>query len=239
MEKVVWLVWRSADADPDALGPWLLGALGDVVDRTHGVRLTVEDPAGAWMRRGALADGSLLAASVSVWLTSIDDREPVAAALAGAPATAVHAYLVAESVPLDYGERRTWPDGERSPGQSITTVFDQRHDIDDERFYGLWHGEHTPLSFEIHPFWSYIRNTVLRPLTPGAPPLRAIVYESVPEADDMFDLHRFFTTGGDKQVLGEQIARVDAHVASFADVDTLQTTPAREWILKTPPWGQA
>ena len=239
MEKVVWLLWRPADADPAALAPWLLDALAGVVADTHGVRVTVEDPAGSWMRRGALGDGSLLAASVSVWLTSIDLREPVAAALAGAPAAPVHAYLVAESVPLDYGDSRTWPDGERSPGQSITTVFDKRPDIDDDRFYALWHGEHTPLSFEIHPFNSYIRNTVLRPLTPGAPPLRSIVYEAVPMAEDMFDLHRFFGSGGDKQLLGERIAQVDAHVSSFADVDTLQTTPAREWILKTPPWGQA
>jgi hypothetical protein len=239
MEKVVWLVWRPADADAAALGPWLLDAVGGVVDDTHGVRITVEDPAGSWMRRGAQPDGSLLAASVSVWLTSIDGREPIAAALAGAPASMVHAYLVAESVPLDYGDRRTWPDGEQSPGQSITTVFDQRPDIDDDRFYALWHGEHTPLSFEIHPFWSYIRNTVLRPLTPGAPPLRSIVYESVPTAEDMFDLHRFFRSGGDKHLLGERIAQVDAHVSSFADVSTLETTPSREWILRTPPWGQA
>ena len=239
MEKVVWLLWRAPDADAAALGPWLLEAVGGALGDTHGVRVTVEDPAGSWMRRGAQPDGALLAASMSVWLPSIDLREPVAAALAGAPATSVHAYLVAESVPLDYGDRRTWPDGEQSPGQSITTVFDQRPDIDDDRFYALWHGEHTPLSFEIHPFWSYIRNTVLRPLTPGAPPLRAIVYESVPTTDDMFDLHRFFGSEGDKRLLGERIAQVDAHVASFADVSTLETTPAREWILRTPPWGQA
>ena len=238
MEKVIWVLWRSPDGDDSALEPWLLDAMSGVLDETHGVRVTVEDPAGAWMRRGALGDGSILAATVSVWFTSIDLREPVAAALAGAPASAVHAYLVAESVPLDYGDGRTWPDGERSPGQSITTVFDKRADIDDERFYALWHGEHTPLSFEIHPFWSYIRNTVLRPLTPGAPSLRSIVYESVPTQEDMFDLHRFFGSGGDKALLGERIAQVDAHVGSFADVATLETTPAREWILKTPPWGQ-
>lgn len=235
----MWVLWRPADDDPAPLEPWLLDSLAPVVDGTDGVRVTVEDPAGSWMRRGTLPDGSLLAATVSVWFGSIDDREPVAAALAGGPASPVHAYLVAESVPLDYGDERGWRDGERSPGQSITTVFDKRPDIDDERFFAIWHGEHTPLSFEIHPFWSYIRNTVVRPLTPGAPSLRAIVYESVPTAEDMFDLHRFFGSGGDQALLAERIAQVDTHVASFADAPGLQTTPSREWILKTPPWGQA
>jgi hypothetical protein len=234
VEKVVWVAWRGAGADPGELGPWLLDALGGVLDATHGVRVTVEDPAGSWMRRGSLPDGSLLAASASVWLTSIDEREPVAAALAGAPAAAVHAYLVAESVPRDYGSSRDWPDGERSPGQSITTVFDKRPDIDDDRFFAIWHGEHTPLSFEIHPFTSYVRNTVVRALTPGAPPLRGIVYEAVPSPEDMFDLHRFFGSGGDDAKLAEQIARVDAHVGSFAG--DLQTTPSREWILKSTNW---
>lgn len=237
MEKVVWVLWRGADADPSALGPWLLDALGGVVDGVHGVRVTVEDPDGSWMRRGAQPDGSLLAATASVWFTSIDDREPVAAALAGAPAAAVHAYLVAESVPLDYGSRRDWPDGELSPGQSITTVFDKRPDIDDDRFFAIWHGEHTPLSFEIHPITSYVRNTVVRALTPGAPDLRAIVYEAVPTRDDMFDLHRFFGSGGSNELLTERIATVDSHVGSFASPD-LQTTPTREWILKSPPWDR-
>lgn len=233
----MWVLWRSADDDPGAIGPWLVAALTEVLDETHGVRVTVEDPAGSWMRRGSGPGGALLGATASVWLTSIDEREHVAAALAGAPAAAVHAYLVAESVPKDYGPSRDWPDGERSPGQSITTVFDKRADIDDERFFAIWHGEHTPLSFEIHPFTSYVRNTVVRALTPGAPVLRGIVYEAVPSAEDMFDLHRFFGSGGDDAELGRQIERVDAHVASFSAA--LETTPSREWILRTPPWGQA
>lgn len=233
----MWVLRRAADDDPAPLGPWLLDALAPVAAGTHGVRVTVEDPAGSWMRRGAGPDGSLLAATASVWFTSIDDREHVAAALAGAPAAAAHAYLVAESVPLDHGAARDWPDGERSPGQSITTVFDKRPDIDDERFFAIWHGEHTPLSFEIHPFRSYIRNTVVRALTPGAPPLRGIVYEAVPSAEDLYDLHRFFGSGGDPAELRRRIERVDTHVASFASA--LETTPTHEWILRTPPWGQA
>lgn len=231
MEKVVWVLWRDADAE-GALGPWLLDALADVAGDTRGVTACIEDPSGSWMRRGELPGGALLGATVSVWLDSIDEREPVAAALAGAPAAAVHAYLVAESVPK--ARPMTWGAGEQSPGAAISTVFDKRPDIDDDRFFALWHGEHTPLTFEIHPFDGYVRNTVVRALTPGAPPLRAIVDESVADAEDLYDLHRFFGSGGDKQRLRDQMARVDAHVGSFSA--DLQTTPTAEWIIRPTSW---
>ena len=101
-------------------------------------------------------------------------------------------WIVAESEARSYGEHRTWPDGERSPGLSITTFFDKKPDVDDETFYRIWHGEHTPLSFEIHPFWLYVRNQVLRSITPGAPSVRGIVYEAVPTDEQMLDFTQFF-----------------------------------------------
>ena len=93
---------------------------------------------------------------------------------------------------MSYGAHRTWPDGEQSPGLSITTFFDKKAEVDDETFYRIWHGEHTPLSFEIHPFWLYVRNQVLRSITPGAPPVRGIVYEAVPTDEQMLDFTQFF-----------------------------------------------
>ena len=70
-------------------------------------------------------------------------------------------YLVTESVPLAY-DRRTWPDGERSPGVKQITMFDKRSDIDDAQFFARWHGSHTPLTFEVHPVCLYVRHAVAR-----------------------------------------------------------------------------
>jgi hypothetical protein len=210
----------------DDVGPALLAT------DAAGVRLTIEEPAGAVLRVGAQPDGGLLCATVSVWLDSLDNRAPHEAAIAAAGCTA-HGYLVTESLPLAYGANRTWPDGTRSPGISITTVFDKRPDVSDETFYGIWHGEHTPLSFDIHPIWLYVRNSVARAVTPGAPRIRSIVYEAVPTVDDMLDFHRFFGSGGDKARLRENIQRVNDHMATFADISTLETTPTAEYILRT------
>src|SRR4029078_10807284 len=109
---------------------------------------------------------------------SLDERAPFESTIGSTEAAEVHGWLVTESVPKAYGERRDWPDGQRSPGLSITTVFDKKPGISDEEFFRIWHGEHTPLSFDIHPLWLYVRNAVVRSITDpeAAPPSRAYVY---------------------------------------------------------------
>lgn len=198
----------------------------------RGLRVCVEEPAGAVLRVGTNPDGGLLTAAVSIWLPNYDDRGPHEEVLARAGA-ATFGWIVAESEALAYGEHRTWPDGQRSPGMSITTFFDKRPGLSDEDFYRIWHGEHTPLSFEIHPFWLYVRNQVLRAVTPEAPPVRGIVYEAVRTDEDMLDLTRFFGCPEQPDLLGTRIRRVNDHMGTFGDVGTLQCSPMREWIFRT------
>lgn len=234
MEKLVYGLWRRPDQDVEPIRQALLDdvapALLDL--GVPGLRVCVEEPAGQAYRVGANPDGSLLVASVSLWIGSYDDRAPHEAALAAVDAPAF-GWIVAESEALAYGEHRTWPDGERSPGLSITTFFDKKPGVDDDTFYRIWHGEHTPLSFEIHPFWLYVRNQVLRPITPGAPSVRGIVYEAVPTDADMLDFTRFFGCADEPDRLMAQIQRVDDHMNTFGDTATLQCVPMREWIFRT------
>ena len=234
MEKLVYGLWRRPDQDLDLLRSALLERVAPVLLDlgVGGLRVCVEEPIGHAFRVGANPDGSLLAASVSLWVDSYDNRAPHEAALAQADARAF-GWIVAESEALAYGERRTWPDGERSPGLSITTFFDKKVGVDDDAFYRIWHGEHTPLSFEIHPFWLYVRNQVLRPVTPGAPSVRGIVYEAVPTDEDMLDFTRSFGCVDHPERVMDQIKRVDDHMRTFGDTATLQCVPMREWIFKT------
>jgi hypothetical protein len=234
VEKLVYGLWRRPDQDLEPVRAALLEhvarALLDL--GVAGLRICVEEPAGKAYRVGANADGSLLAASVSLWIDSYDNRAPHEAALAQADATS-YGWIVAESEARSYGEHRTWPDGERSPGLSITTFFDKKDGIDDETFYRIWHGEHTPLTFEIHPFWLYVRNQVLRPVTPGAPSVRGIVYEAVPADEQMLDFNQFFGCPDQPERLMDQIKRVDDHMDTFGNRATLQCMPMREWIFRT------
>ena len=227
-------LWRSPDQDPRPISAALLDdvapALLDL--DVDGLRMEVEEPAGQVLRTGANPDGALLCGSVSLWLDSYDHRAPHEAAIARCGAT-VHGWIVAESVAKAYGAQRTWPDGEPSPGMSLVTFMDKKPGLPDEDFYRIWHGEHTPLTFDIHPFWLYVRNQVLRPVTPGAPPVRAIVYEAVADDQDLLDLTRLFGCADAPERLMDQIARVDAHIDTFADRSTLQCVTTREWIFRT------
>lgn len=234
MEKLVYGLWRGPEQDVDPIRTALLGEVAPALLElgVDGLRVEVEEPAGRVLRTGTNPDGSLLCGSVSIWLDSYDNRGPHEAAIAKAGAQA-HGWIVAESVAKAYGDRRSWPDGERSPGMSLLTFMDKGPGVSDEDFYRIWHGEHTPLTFEIHPFWIYVRNQVLRAITPGAPPVRAIVYEAVAEDEDMTDLTRLFGVAGEPERLMDQIAMVDAHIETFADRSTLQCVTTREWIFKT------
>lgn len=197
-----------------------------------GLRICVEEPIGRAYRVGAQPDGAVLAASVSLWIDNYDDRAPHEEAIGAANAQS-YGWIVAESVARGYGEQRSWPDGERSPGLSITTFFDKKDGVDDDTFYRIWHGEHTPLSFVIHPFWLYVRNQTLRAVTPGAPRVRGIVYEAVPHDEDMLDFTRFFGCASEPEKLMDQIAIVNNHMDTFGNRRDLQCVAMREWIFKT------
>jgi hypothetical protein len=234
VEKLVYGLWRRPDQDLDALRDALLTQVAPALLAlgVDGLRVEVEEPAGRVLRTGTNPDGSLLCGSVSLWLASYDDRAPHEAALADAGAQA-YGWIVAESVAKAYGDARTWPDGEQSPGMSILTFFDKGPGVSDADFYRIWHGEHTPLTFELHPFWLYVRNQVLRAITPGAPSVRGIVYEAVATDEDLTDLTRLFGCPGEPERLMDQIAIVDNHMRTFGDTDTLQCVTTREWIFKT------
>lgn len=227
-------LWRRPDQPIEPIREALVGEVGPALLAlgVDGLRLEVEEPAGKVLRTGTAADGSLLCGAVSVWLPSYDERGPYEQAIARVGAR-VHGWIVAESIARGYGTRRTWPDGEQSPGMSILTFFDKGDGVADEDFYRIWHGEHTPLSFEIHPFWLYVRNQVLRAITPGAPPVRGIVYEAVATDEDLVDLTRFFGCADEPDRLMAQITRVNDHMATFGNTATLQCVTTREWILKT------
>jgi hypothetical protein len=125
---------------------------------------------------------------------------------------------------------RTWADGERSPGVTLWTAFPKPERIDDETFYARWYGSHTPLSFEVHPLWQYVRNAVARPLTSGAPAYRAIVEERFRTLEEILDMKRFF--GGDLA----NVERVMDDLAAFTDMASMNTTPMSEYVVRSEPW---
>ena len=98
----------------------------------------------------------------------------------GAPATSSPSRCTATTATTSTRAPRDWPDGTRSPGIITLTRLRQAAGVDDETFYGHWYGHQSPMSEGMQPRARYVRNAVVRALTPGAPRYRAIVEEAWP-----------------------------------------------------------
>jgi hypothetical protein len=228
MEKLVYLVHeRDSAALERASGELLERVCPRLLER--GVRsLTVNiADLGTRTKKSPLlmGHGKTLCASVSVWLDSLDQRaaleellQPVGSALWG--------YLVTESVPIEYPDR-DWADGTKSPGVTLVTAFPKPARLSDEEFFSHWHGVHTPLSFEIHPFWRYVRNAVARRVTADGPAYRGIVEERVRDIEDVLDIMRLFRGSS------ENMRRGMEDVSRFLDQADISCTLMSEYIFKS------
>jgi hypothetical protein len=228
VEKLVYLSWRKPALDIEAFRARLLESIAPRLIDAGAVKLdvNVSDVIGTIPKPMLLmGEGATLSAAVSLWLDCYDARGPLETLLAG-DAERLAGYLVTESIPQAVTDR-DWPDGARSPGVSHFTWFEKPKDLPDEAFFRAWHEVHTPFSFELHPRrWSYVRNSVLRTLTPGAAPIRAIVVERFRTLEDYTDPRRLF---GSEEVL----KRSADEVSAYADPTTLHSVPLSEYILRS------
>ncbi|MEM7410539.1 MAG: EthD domain-containing protein [Myxococcota bacterium] len=227
MEKLVYLAWC-----PAPLESWKEALLGPVAQAwldagVAALNVSVSDLVGREIEKPSLlmGDGATVSAAISVWLDSIDDRRALEGSLAP-HCERLEGYLVTESIPQRCDDR-DWPDGARSPGVTHFTWFPKPERLTDGDFYRAWHEVHTPFSFDLHPLrWEYVRNAVARPLTAGAPPIRAIVAERFRSLEDYTDPKRLY---GGREVL----SKVMEDTEQFADVSDMHSVPLSEYILRS------
>ena len=229
MEKLIYIAWkREGDDAVDLRKRWIDEVAPAVLDAgVRSLTLNVSDLVDTLGERAFLVmgEGRSIAAEISLWLDCSDDRGPIEALLRPASGR-LAGYLVTESIPQAYLDR-DWPDGEQSPGVTHFTAFPKPDRVSEEDFFAAWHGVHTPLSFELHPRrWLYVRNSVARALTEGAPPYRAIVEERFRTIEDYTDPKRLF---GSKEV----VERMVAELSDFADADRMDSVPMSETIFRS------
>jgi hypothetical protein len=240
MEKLIYLVWdRPSRAGAsvraqmlDDIAPRLLacsprGLQMDLDDDTAEVQPMVPIP----------GDELPVRALVSIWVDAHDTRAQYEEILAAAGIRRA-GYLVTESLYRDYGDNehaspRSWPDGQRSPGIVTLSIFDKPAGVSDEAFYGHWYGHQSPMSEWMQPRARYVRNAVVRAVTPGAPRYRAIVEEAWPSAAHVTDLATFFGAGAGDD-LGERIRIMLDSTKLLYNPDTMRNYTLAEYLLKTP-----
>lgn len=194
MEKIDLLVW-----DDDAVG-----AAADL--QVPGLRSldvsSAADLAGAPL---LLGKGSALRGHVAVWVDCVDVWPQLVDQVPG------DAYLVTESVPQQV-----------APGELLThfSWFPKPDRLTEEEFFHGWHVVHTPSSARLHPMrQGYVRDSVARTLTPGSPPVRAIVSEYFEEADYL-DPERLFGSPEDLTATVEELPL-------YADQEDVSSCPLR------------
>ncbi len=224
--KLVYVLWRSEDRDRDRFARELVESAKHLLD--GGARRLVLHTADVDADFGASvpirSETGSVAGLASLELDPDAKRKPIEATLAGL-ASRIAGYRVTESVPVAYTDR-DWPDGERSPGVTLLTLLVRNPGLTHRQFMHEWHEVHTPLSLEVHPMWSYVRNVVDEVLTPGAPRWPGIVTESFRTLQHVTDPKLFYGGEGNAK-------RVLEHVSRFLDLPKIETYLMNEYIMRS------
>ena len=245
MEKIACVLWKPAGVADDVFGKSLraaapeLSRLGAVSLRVNVVDEHVA--AGAAVRVGKMDPPK--AGFVTFWLDEADAlqvsrSEPKASeghragalldALA-AQASRVAAYLVVESIPLK-NTTHLAPPGERTPGFNAVTGIVPKDGLTYEEFIHRWHTEHRKVALETQSTFAYVRNEIVRALTPDAPKWAAVVEESFP-IEALTDQAVWYAAAGSPEKLERHRRRMIESCLAFLALDRVDSHPMSEYVF--------
>jgi len=235
MEKLVYVLWRGSAA-PDAFARQLIDETGPALEATGArfVTVSVVDEAvadGASLRIGSMDPPK--DAVVTFWLEESFHRADAERALQAA-AGELAGYLVAESRPLRTPLERQGPPGGRTDGFHLVTCIRKRPDLSHDEFVAEWHGPFRDTAIDGQDTFDYVRNEVVRPLTPEAPEWSAVVEEGFP-AGALADPAVFYDAVGDADRLAAQQTRMFEGVQRFLDLATVESHPMSRYVFEPGP----
>ena len=230
MEKVI-LTLRGAEADDTWCARLRARVAADLLEiGLPGLAINVRD---AEVRDSLMTLTTMdppVTALVSVWTQqSYGDQVQAATTLLDKECDEVAAYLVTESVPIP--PPQTVP-GQRTAGLANVALLRRPDDLDETTWLARWHVDHTPVAIATQATFGYVQNAVVRALTPGAPPISAIVEELFP-AEAMSDLHAFFGAADDDD-LRDRMERMVASTAAFGANENVDTVPTSRYVYRNP-----
>lgn len=227
MEKLTYLLRYGANATGEELRGSLLERVAPALRAAGALRIGVsidDEHVALGKERAIVKSDPPIRALVSFWMENADDRSACEKAMR-AEAAEVHGYLVVESRPLVHAP----PQGERAPGANLVTCIQRRSDISEAEFIDRWHNEHKLVACEIQSTFGYVRNVVVRALTPEAPPIDGIVEESFP-IEALTDLQVWYDCDDDAE-LRKRLGKMVESVTAFLDLGPLESMPMSEYYL--------
>ena len=230
MEKICSVLWKpEGDAD-DAFRDALLGEAKEL-ERSGAMRLRIDVvdghvAAGTRVRVGRMDPPK--AAFVGYWVHEADRRGPIEERLA-AHASKLAAYLVVESEPIR-NTTRVAPRGQRTPGFNLVTCIVPKDGLSYAEFLTLWHEEHRAVALETQSTFGYVRNEIVRALTPGAPAWAAIVEEHFP-IEALSDPMVWYAAQGSKERYQAHLQRMIQSCMAFLALDRVESHPMSEYVF--------
>jgi hypothetical protein len=225
LEKIIYLLWRDpAKAQAPAA---LSAALRKAGARSVRLNLADADVAKAVGLRQTLLKPQPDALA-QVWVDSAIARlrADVDVVIAGG-SSRYAAYLVTESQPIVNTKHPTVA-GQRTFGFAQVALLRRPAALPYGSWIDVWHNSHTQIAIETQSTFEYMQNVVVRPLTPDAPAIDAIVEECFPPAA-MTDFKAFFDAPGDEAKFKANFQRMLHSVARFIEPGQIDVIPTSQY----------
>ncbi|MFA5366893.1 MAG: hypothetical protein WC333_03350 [Dehalococcoidia bacterium] len=185
-----------------------------------------------------LYKGPEISAELSLWVDSVELHLEIATILKSG-FFQYAAYEVEESIYTEYGgnkhfRKRDWPDGQRSPVLMAVTLMERPKKLSREEWIKRWHGTQSPVSEAMQPRARYIRNLVIKALTPDAPPFEGIVEEAWPTVKHYTNPFLFYGAGQwNIFKLSANMFRMLRSVSAFLEISKIRSSTMSEYILRS------
>jgi hypothetical protein len=232
MEKVVYLIWKMPSQPAQDFAAAMRALPPALATRgAPGVKLNLADAdvAPAIGLRQVLLKPQP-EALVQVWVDSAIARlrRPIDEAVARVSAR-YGAYLVTESQPTINVKHAPRP-GQRTYGFAQIALLRKPARLSHAEWLDVWHNSHTQVAVETQSTFEYLQNVVVRPLTPDAPAIDAIVEESFPP-EAMTDFKAFFDAAGDEPKFKANLNRMLQSVSRFIEPGQLDVIPTSQYVF--------
>lgn len=219
MEKLVYVLWGAPGSE---LTEALAGPVAE--------RLVALGSRGLWLNlvegEAAAAAGSRLtrmehpiAGMASFWLESADERGPFEKALSEV-ASRMAGYAVAESVPL----LPPLTPGKRMAGIDVVALLERPERLAQHEWLHRWLDRHRAVALETQATFLYVRNVVVRALTPDAPAFAGIVEEGF-ATEAVGNPAGWYDAEGDAEKLKRNVGRMIESCKAFLDLDRVESHP--------------
>lgn len=231
MEKICTVLWKPEGVSDDAFRDALLAEAPELARAgAQRLRIDVVDghvAAGTRVRVGRMDPPK--SAFVAYWVHEADARGAVEERLA-ARAAKLAAYLVVESEPIR-NTRHVAPIGQRTPGFNLVTCIEPKDGLPYAEFILRWHKEHRAVALETQSTFGYVRNEIVRALTPGAPGWAAIVEEHFP-IEALTDPMVWYAAEGSQQRYRRNLERMLQSCMAFLAIERVEAHPMSEYVFE-------